>query len=115
MKKLQMSAVVGALAVFATSLTIGTLGTGTAAADPDPSLDPFVNTTCTYDQVMAAVNAQSPAAAAAFGPKQRELIHIFLAAPPEKRREYAAQVRSLPQNRPILPLIERVFATCNNF
>jgi hypothetical protein len=35
-----------------------TTGAGVASADPD--LGPLINTTCTYPQAVAALNAQSP-------------------------------------------------------
>ena len=40
-------------------------GSGIAAAQPD--VESIVNSTCTYPQVMAALNAQSPEAAGQIG------------------------------------------------
>jgi hypothetical protein len=37
-----------------------------AVASADPDLDPIANTTCSYPQVMSALNAQDPATAAQF-------------------------------------------------
>ena len=53
------------LAAVAGGLALSVLaGAGIASADPD--LGAAINTTCSYPQVVAALNAQSPAAAAKF-------------------------------------------------
>ncbi|OBF13600.1 hemophore-related protein [Mycobacterium sp. ACS4331] len=111
MKKLLTSVVVAA-GGLAMSLTAGA---GGAAADP--VLDPIVNTTCNYDQVMAAVGAQSPMAAAVFNssPKQQAGLRQFLAASPEQRLPMAESIRDAPQNQPYLGLIQTAFNTCNSF
>ena len=61
MTKLSLTRLAVAVGGLALSLTAGA---GVASADPD--LDPIVNTTCTYPQAVAALNAQNPAAAAVF-------------------------------------------------
>jgi hypothetical protein len=61
MIKLSLTRLAVAVGGLALSLTVGA---GVASADPD--LGPIVNTTCSYPQVMAALNAQDPAAAAQF-------------------------------------------------
>ena len=58
MIKLSLSRLAVAVGGLALSLTAGA---GVASADPD--LDPIVNTTCSYTQVMSALSAQDPAAA----------------------------------------------------
>src|ERR1700691_3928308 len=51
------------LAVAAGGLALSlTAGAGVASAAPD--LGPAINTTCSYSQVVSALNAQDPAAAA---------------------------------------------------
>jgi hypothetical protein len=52
-----------AVAVGGLALSL-TAGAGVASADPD--LGPIINTTCTYPQAVAALNAQDPATAAQF-------------------------------------------------
>ena len=64
-------------------------GAGIASADPD--LGPAINTTCSYPQVVAALNAQSPAAAAKFNnsPMAQGWLRNFLASPPDQRVQMA--------------------------
>lgn len=59
----KLSLIRPAVAVAGLALSV-TFGAGVASADPD--LGPIINTTCSYPQVIAALNAQNPAAAAQF-------------------------------------------------
>lgn len=87
-----------------------TAGVGLAAADP------IVDTTCTYDQVVAAANAQGPAAAAFVGmPQQQAGLRQFINSSPDQRQQMAAQIRSNPGNAALLPTIETVFGSCSNY
>lgn len=91
-----------------------TAGTGIASAGPD--LGPMVNTTCSYPQVKAALNAQDSTAAALFTASGGDgQLSTFLAGSTEQRQQWAQAMANEPANQPYLPLIERVFATCNNF
>jgi hemophore-related protein len=89
-------------------------GAGGAAADP---VDPIVSTTCTYPQVMAALNAQDPAAAAAFSgsPVAQSSLRQFLASSPAQRRSMAQQIAAAPGAQQYFALIQQVAATCNNY
>lgn len=90
-----------------------TAGAGIAAAAP---LDSMVNTTCSYPQVMSALNAQDPAAAAQFNASSGpSMLQQFLGAPPPQRRQMANMMANYPANQPYLGLIEQVFNSCNNF
>src|SRR5277367_4760172 len=75
-----------AVAVGGLALSL-TAGAGVASADPD--LGPVVNTTCSYSQFTAALNAQDPAAAANFNasPVAQGYLRQFLAAPPAQRQQ----------------------------
>jgi hemophore-related protein len=104
------------LALAASSLALSlTAGVGVASADPD--LGPIVNTTCSYPQVMSALNAQDPAAAAQFSasPMSQSFLRQFLAAPRSQRQQMAEQVQSAPGAQQNFGLIQQVFTTCNNF
>jgi hemophore-related protein len=103
-----------ALAVGGLALSFP-LGAGMASADPD--LGPIVNTTCSYPQVMAALNAQDPAAAARFtsSPIAQSYLRQFLAAPPTQRQAMAQQAMSTPGAAQQFGLVQQVAATCNNF
>jgi hemophore-related protein len=88
---------------------------GAASADPD--LGPIVNTTCNYTQVMAALNAQNPAAAGQFSrsPMAQSYLRQFLAAPPDQRQAMAQQAMGTPGAAQQFGLVQQVAATCNNF
>jgi hemophore-related protein len=101
-----------AVAGLALSLSIGA---GAASADPD--LGPIVNTTCNYTQVMAALNAQDPAAAAEINssPVEQSYLHQFLDSPPSQRMAMAQELASEPEAQEQFGLVQQVAATCNNF
>lgn len=103
-----LSAAAGALAL---SLTVGA---GVASADP---LDVAINTTCNYGQIMAALNAQDPGAAAQFNasPIAQGWLHSFLAAAPPRRAQMAAQLQAMPGAGQYVGLVESVASSCNNY
>ncbi|MGH8281570.1 MAG: hemophore-related protein [Gammaproteobacteria bacterium] len=110
--KLSLTRLAVVLGGVALSLTAGA---GVASADPD--LDPIVNTTCSYPQVMSALNAQDPAAAAQFNasPASQSFLRQFLAAPPNRRLQMAQQIESTPGAQQNFGLIQQVFNTCNKY
>jgi hemophore-related protein len=112
MIKLSLTRLAVAVGGLALSLTAGA---GVASADPD--LGPAVNTTCTYPQFVAALNAQDPEAAAAFNasPRMQSGVQRFLAAPPDQRQQMAQRMASSPASQPYLGLLGQVFNTCNNY
>lgn len=112
MIKLSLSRLAVAVGGLALSLTAGA---GVASADPD--LDPIVNTTCTYPQVMSAMNAQDPATAAQFSasPKMQSALRQFLASPPPQRLRTAQMMEASPMAQQYFALIQQVAVTCNNF
>ena len=112
MVTLSLTRLAAAVAGLALSLTVGA---GVASADPD--LGPIVNTTCSYPQVMAALNAQDPAAAAQFNSSSmaQSGLQRFLAAPPSERLEMAQRMESSPRAQQYFGLIQQVIANCNNY
>jgi hemophore-related protein len=82
---------------------------GVASADP---MDAAINTTCTYPQVMAALNATDPASAARFNSSQmaQNMLNTFLNSGPAERQQ---QLQSLPPK--YAGIVERVAAVCNNY
>ena len=88
-----------------------TAGTGTSIADP------IADSTCSYSQFVAALNAQDPLAGAAFSvsPETQSSLRQFLAAPPDQRVIMAEQIRTQPAAQPYLGTIERTFSVCNNY
>jgi hemophore-related protein len=102
------------VAAAGVALSLG-LGTGVASAEPDVSA--VVNTTCSYPQLMGALNAQSPAAAAEFtgNPVAVAWVQNFLASPVEQRRQMLQQVQSIPAAQEYTGLVQQVIYTCKNF
>ena len=91
-----------------------TAGSGIASADP---LDPVINTTCNYGQVMAALNATDPAAAAKVNaaPMVQGYLRQFIASSPPQRLQIARQVQAMPSAAPYFNDIMSVANICNNY
>ncbi len=103
------------LAAAVGGLTLAlTAGAGVASADP---MDGVINTTCNYGQVMAALNATDPGAAAQFNQSAvaQGWLRNFLAAPPPRRAQMAAQIQAMPAAAQYVGLVQQVAVTCNNF
>jgi hemophore-related protein len=96
------------------ALSLG-LSSGIASAQPDVSA--VVNTTCNYDQVIAALNDHSPGSAAEFtgNPVAVGWLHQFLGAPVDQRRQMLQQVQSIPAAAPYTGLVLQVAGSCNNY
>ena len=90
---------------------------GAGIASADPAVDSAVNTTCSYPQVVAALNAQSPAAAAKFNQSSmaQGWLRNFLAAPPPQRAQMAQQAEGMPGAAQYIGLIGQIAGTCNNY
>lgn len=104
------------LAVAIGGAAIGmTAGAGIASATPD--LGPAVNTTCSYPQLVSALNVQGPEAAAVFNqnPALQLGLQQFVVSGPEERTQLANQLVSTPGIDPYLPSIEQAFLTCNQY
>lgn len=110
---LRLSITKAAVVAGGLAVSLG-LGTGVASADP---LDAAVNTTCNYGQVMAALNAQDPGAAAQLtaSPMAMGWLNSFLASAPPKRRSMAAQLQAMPGAAAYVGLVESVAVSCNNY
>jgi hemophore-related protein len=91
------------------------LGTGIASAQPDTSV--IVNSTCSYPQVMAALNDQNPGVAAELNSQPMAVgwLQSLVAAPPAQRAQMIQQVQSLPPLQPYMPVIFQVANTCNQY
>lgn len=92
---------------------LGTAGMASAA----PDTEAIVNTTCTYPQIIAAVNAQDPAVGQQIT-SDRQAVGVlqgFVAASPQQRRGLIAQAQMFPQLTQYTGLINNVAGTCNNF
>lgn len=106
-KKMKLAAATGGLALGLIA------SSAVAAAAPDPIL----NTTCAYPQVIGALTAQSPDAAAQFTSNGLATgwLQSFLVAPPVRRQQLYTQAQALPVFQQNIGLINSVANTCNNF
>jgi hemophore-related protein len=93
------------------------LGAGAGIASAAPDLGPAVNTTCTYDQLVGALNAQNSQVAKLFAssPVMQNGLRQFLASPTEERQRIAQELVNTPGAGPYIPVLEQTYATCNNF
>ncbi|UUO01977.1 hemophore-related protein [Mycolicibacterium novocastrense] len=93
------------------------LAAGSGIASAAPGLGAAVNTTCSYPQLVSALNAQDPVAAAEFNkaPMLQAGLQQFLASGPEVRQQMAAEIAAAPWVQPYLGSIEAAFNTCQNF
>lgn len=93
------------------------LGLGGGIASAQPNVDAIVNSTCTYPQVMAALNAQDPALAnkLASDPMANGFVQQLVASPPDGRRQMVAQVQAIPAAAAYTGVINQVATSCNNF
>jgi hemophore-related protein len=91
-----------------------TAGAGVASADP---MDAAISTTCNYGQVVAALNATDPGAAAQFqsSPLAQSYLQRFLASGPVQRRQLLNQAAAYPQAAGYVNDLNNVAATCNGY
>jgi hemophore-related protein len=96
---------------------VGGVAVALSAATGVASADPIIDTTCNYGQVMAALNATDPGTAAQLNksPVAQNYLRQFLAAPPPKREQMAAQIRAMPQAQQFMGTIENVAGVCQNY
>lgn len=94
-----------------------------AAASADPITEALANTSCSYAQVTAALNAQAPALARqlSYRPDMQANLQQFLAMPIDERQQQLAQQQAAnPQLQAILaaqigPQVMQVASTCMNY
>ena len=91
-----------------------TAGSGIASADP---LDPIINTTCNYGQVMQALKNYNADHWAQFNasPIAQSYLRQFLASPPPQRLQMARQIQAMPQAAPYFNDVIAVAGSCNNY
>ena len=93
------------------------LSTGAGVASAQGVDDAIINSTCTYPQVIAALNAQSPDLASQLEatPAATAWLRGLIAASPDQRRNLVAQARSFPGVNEYTGFITQVAYTCSNF
>jgi hemophore-related protein len=108
---------------FKTRLVVGMFGAasslivGSGIASAAPDIDAIANSTCTYPQVMAALNAQSPGTAKKISsnPMATAWLQQLVASAPDQRRQMIAQYQNFPEVQQYSGVISGVAGTCNNF
>ncbi len=103
-------------AVVLGGLTLAlTAGAGVASADP--VYGPMTDTTCTYEQAMAAVHAENPMAAKYLdqSPPNQQFIRVFVASTPDQRVDLLNQIKNNPGANQALPVFRQMLTTCNNY
>lgn len=108
------------LSIRVTAAAVGialslTAGMGIATADPD--LNWALNTKCDYSQVVAAMNVQSPAAAAQLNatPAMQSFLQEFLTVPPAQRQQMLAQAESSPEGAQLISAFAPIANTCTSY
>lgn len=91
------------------------MSVGIASAQPD--LGPVINTTCSYDQVMAAMNAERPDLAAQFKaqPMALGMLRTFMNSGPVERQNTVNQIAAYPGAASYLGATLQLAGTCNNY
>jgi hemophore-related protein len=112
MIKLSLTRLAVAVGGLALSLAAGA---GVASATPD--LGPAVDTTCSYPQLVSALNAQGPEVGAGFNqsPILQAGLSQFLVSGPAERQQMAENMANAPAFAPYMGTVEQAFLTCNNF
>ncbi len=112
MIKLSLSRV--AVAFGAPALLL-TAGVGLASAEPN--IAPMVNTTCTFDQAMAAVHAENPMAASYLdsSPPNLQFLRVFMSSSPDQRVSLLNQIKNNPGASAALPVFTQMMTTCVNY
>ncbi len=90
-------------------------GAGIASAQPD--IGPMINTTCTYDQAMAAVHAENPTAARYLdqSPPNLEFLRIYFGSSPDQRASLLNQIKNNPGIDQALPVFQQMMTSCVNY
>jgi hemophore-related protein len=105
----KVAVAVGGLAVAVTA------GAGIASAQP--YVDTMVNSPCTYDQAIAAVNAENPTAAQYLmqSPPNLEFIRVFLSSDKDTRLSLLNQIKGNPGIDQALPVFTQMMSSCVNY
>ena len=112
MKKVSMTRLVAAVGGLAVSATAAA---GIASAQP--YVDTMVNSPCTYDQAIAAVNAENPTAASYLmqSPPNLEFIRVFLSSSKDQRLNLLNQIKGNPGIDQALPVFTQMMSSCVNY
>lgn len=107
----------------ATSLLVASGGlalsviAGASVASAEPDVSPIINSTCSYDQVMYALDEQRPDLAAQVyaNPIAQAWLRQLVASPADQRVEMVQQAQAVPGVQELEQPIMNVAKTCNNY
>ncbi len=107
MKKILIGAGAAVAAVFASN--------GMASAAPD--VEAIVNSTCSYEQVVSALEVQSPASAneLATSPLTQGWLRNLLNSPADQRRQMIDSVQAFPAFQQYATVVNQVAYSCQNY
>jgi hemophore-related protein len=97
--------------------TVGVAATCLAAGTGIASADPLVDTTCTFPQVIAALNVQNPDLAQKINGNglAKSMLTNFLNQPPAQRANTIADFQKTSWGQKYFVPLAAVAGTCNNF
>ena len=100
-----------AAAAGGVALALGA-GAGVAAADPD--YGPMVDSPCTFEQAMAAVNTENPMAARYLNqsPPNIKFLQVFLGSPRDERVNLLNQIKDNEGADQALPVFQQMLTSC---
>lgn len=92
-------------------------GAGSGIASAEPNIDALVNSTCTYPQVIAALQAEDPVVAREITSDgvKAGFLQSLISQSPEGRRASIQQFQGNPYLAQYTGTINAVAATCNNY
>ena len=87
------------------------LGAGVASADP------LIDTTCSYPQVVAALNSENPALAEKLNgnPLAAAMVGNFLSAAPSERAQLVQEYQATSWGQKYFGQMAAIAGTCNNY
>jgi hemophore-related protein len=111
------------------ALTVSLLFAPVASAEPGDG--PLMETTCSYAQLMAALQVEAPGASARLAerPEAQAKLQQFVALPVDQRKQRVQQFldrnpdvraridekRNTPEGQVKIQMAERIAATCHNY
>ncbi|MBU8810489.1 hemophore-related protein [Mycolicibacterium goodii] len=105
------------LAIAAAGFAAAALPFSVGVASAQPDFTAVVNTTCSYEQVMAALNAQQPDLASQFNtsPMAQGMLRNFLASSPAERQQTVNQLQANPMAQQYFGTISSIAASCSKY
>lgn len=116
--RLSSTKLVVGLGALALSLT-----TAVGVAFAGPEVSSIVNTTCSYPQVLAALNSQSATNASVAdlanqlnaSPMAQSTLQRFLASPPDARQQTVQQLQNTRWGQQYTGALQQIANSCNSY